>query len=155
MTNNFGSLICKQYLCKLLTWSSLSYPRGAATLGQCHFVFSGAGFLSLMWRGQFCPQPPFRRLPWPLRVPKAPAESRLQPGPGCPTIPADRMRSFFNFENIFISLYFNRLQPKWRCRRTGLFHPSLLSSNRRQATAPRHVRAPQSLLSFVATKRCN
>ena len=45
------------------------------------------GILHLLWGGQSCPQPPFRRLFRAVRAlsePQSPAESRLQPGLAAP-----------------------------------------------------------------------
>src|ERR1019366_4047124 len=53
-------------------------------------TFPNHGMPHLLWGGQSCPQPPFRR---PFRAaressgPRSPAESRLQPGLGAPRFP--------------------------------------------------------------------
>jgi len=46
--------------------------------------FPRSGILRWLRGGQSCPQPPSRRLTWLLRVPKPPAESRLQPSLAAP-----------------------------------------------------------------------
>jgi hypothetical protein len=50
-------------------------------------TFPDRGILHLLWGGQSCPQPPFRRLFRAAREssePQSPAESRLQPGLAAP-----------------------------------------------------------------------
>src|SRR5271165_6486558 len=49
--------------------------------------FADCSGLHKLWGGQSCPQPPFRRLLWPIRESSRvgkPAESRLQPGLAAP-----------------------------------------------------------------------
>jgi hypothetical protein len=61
--------------------------QGAGDLAQCHLLCLRSAILHKLWGGQSCPQPPFRRLFGPsasVRVPKEPAESRLQPGLAAP-----------------------------------------------------------------------